>query len=328
MTAAAAITDAAGTGAAAGTDVVTVTTNPAVDQTIWIPGFRAGAVNRVVREQVHAGGKGVNVAAFLAAFGIPVLATGFLGRPNAGLFEAFFEANGIGHDFVAVPDTTRTGIKVVDDEAGSTTDINFPGFAVSGPHLTTLEATLRRAAAPGQWVVLAGSLPQGAPTSTYRRLAGLAHDAGALVAVDTSGPALAEALRARPDLIKPNGAELEELTGRRLGDRAELLTAARELVAAGVGTVVVSLGADGAVFVRADGAVFAIPPPARVASTVGAGDAMVAGTLAATLRGLELADVAALATAFSAVKISAVGPHLDPTAVESTARAVTVEKLA
>ncbi len=324
---ASALSETAGSPAAKST-VVTVTANPAVDQTIWVPDFRAGAVNRVVREQINAGGKGVNVAAFLAAFGIPVLATGFLGRPNAGLFEAFFEARGIGHDFVSVPGTTRTGIKVVDDHAASTTDINFPGFTVSDGDVTELEARLRKAVSPGQWVVLAGSLPQGAPSSTYARLVRLAHDAGALVGVDTSGPALTEALRAGPDLVKPNAAELEELTGRRLDERAELLSAARELSVGGISTVVVSLGADGAVFVRGNAAVVATPPAVRVASTVGAGDAMVAGTIAGTVRGLELADVAALATAFSAVKISQVGPHLDPAAVEQTARVVEVSELA
>lgn len=308
-------------------DVVTVTANPAVDQTIWVPGFRAGEVNRVVREQVTPGGKGVNVAAFLADFGNPVFATGFLGTPNAGLFEAFFEGEAIAHDFVAVGGTTRTGIKIVDDDAGATTDINFSGFEVGSDDLEALEGILSAAVAPGRWVALAGSLPAGAPAATYRRLSELVRAGGGLVAVDTSGPALREAMAARPDLVKPNREELEELTGRVLGDRDELADAASDLARGGVRTVVVSLGADGALFVREDDAVFASPPPVRVASTVGAGDAMVAGTIAGTLQGLELAEVAALATAFSAVAIAQIGPHLDAAAVQETTRAVSVEKL-
>jgi 1-phosphofructokinase len=106
-----------------------------------------------------------------------------------------------------------------------------------------------------------------------------------------------------------------------------LLDAASELVAQGVRTVVVSLGAEGALFVRAGEAALATPPPVPVASTVGAGDAMVAGAVTATLRGLGLIDLAALATAFSAVKIGRVGPHLDAVAVQEMARAVAVKGL-
>lgn len=308
-------------------DVVTVTANPAVDQTIWVPGFRPGEVNRVVREHVTPGGKGVNVAAFLAEFGVRVFATGFMGRPNAGLFEAFLDHEGIAHDFVGVAGTTRTGIKIVDDEAGATTDINFSGFEVGDGELRALEATVAEAVARGRWVVLAGSLPAGAPAATYRRLAELVREREGRVALDTSGPALREAIAALPDLVKPNREELEELTGRRLHDREALVEAAEELAGSGVGTVVVSLGADGALFTRDGDTAFATPPPVRVASTVGAGDAMVAGTIAATLRGLDLASVAALATAFSAVAITRIGPHLDASAVEETARAVSVQSL-
>jgi 1-phosphofructokinase len=308
-------------------DAITVTTNPAVDQTIWVPGFRAGAVNRVVREQVTAGGKGVNVAAFLAAFGVPVFATGFLGRPNAGLFEAFFEQKQIPHEFVTVDGTTRTGIKIVDDVASATTDINFSGFHVDEQDLVALEDTLSDVVAPGRWVILAGSLPAGAPATTYRRLVTLVHECDGRVALDTSGPALREAVSARPDLVKPNREELEELSGRPLPNRGALTKAAADLTRAGVGTVVVSLGADGALFARDGKAAFATPPPVRVASTVGAGDAMVAGTIASILRMLELAEMAALATAFSAVAITQIGPYLDSPAVEQTARTVSVEAL-
>jgi 1-phosphofructokinase len=306
-------------------DVITVTANPAVDQTIWVPGFRSGEVNRVVREQVTAGGKGVNVAAFLAAFGVPVFATGFLGRPNAGLFKDFFEQKQIPYEFVAVNGTTRTGIKIVDEVASATTDINYSGFQVDEDDLRALEDVLAAVVVPGRWVVLAGSLPAGAPATTYRRLVALVRERNGHVAIDTSGPALREAVAAKPDLVKPNREELEELSGRPLPDRAALIDAADDLARAGVGTVIVSLGADGALFTRDGDAAFAAAPPVRVASTVGAGDAMVAGTIAGILRALGLADIAALATAFSAVAITQIGPHLDRSAIEETARAVSVE---
>ena len=299
--------------------VVTVTANPAIDRTVWIPGFRAGEVNRVVRDERSPGGKGVNVAAFLTRFGVPCCVTGFLGALNATLFERFFAESGIEDAFVRIDDETRTGIKIADDDAGTTTDINFPGFAVDEPTVAALER--RIAELEADWVVLAGSLPPSAPADLYRRLAEAARGR---VALDTSGPALREALGARPDVVKPNREELEQLVGRPLPGRDDLVAAAREL---GAATVVVSLGGDGALFVREDEVVFAEPASVRVASTVGAGDAMVAGTVAGTLRGLGLDGVAALATAFSADAISRIGPVIDPEAVERGAREITVRRL-
>ena len=308
-------------------EVVTVTANPALDQTVWVPGFRAGEVNRAVRDETSPGGKGVNVAAFLAGFGVNVAATGFLGRANAGFFEEFLAGRGIAPCFIPVDGVTRTGIKIVDDDGGTTTDVNFPGFAVSGAELSALEEVVGRLAAPGRWLVLAGSLPREAPAATYRRLAEIVHAAGGWVAVDTSGPALAEALAAGPDLVKPNRVELEELGGRALPDLASLRAAAGDLAAGGVETVVVSLGSEGALFVRGGEAVFARPPAVRVASTVGAGDAMVAGTIVGLRRRLPLDGVAAVATACSAVAIARVGPHLDAGAVEATVDQVKVERV-
>jgi 1-phosphofructokinase len=145
------------------------------------------------------------------------------------------------------------------------------------------------------------------------------------VALDASGPALAAAVREAPDLAKPNRDELEELVGRALDGPAAVLAAARELGALGIGTVVVSMGAEGALFVRDAEAVHARPPAVRVASTVGAGDAMVAGTVLGALRGLGLAGAAALATACSAVAVAGVGSDLDPGAVADAAAAVGLE---
>lgn len=147
--------------------------------------------------------------------------------------------------------------------------------------------------------MLAGSLPAGVAVDFYAEATRHLQARRVRVAVDTSGGALRAAVAAGPDLIKPNVHELEELAGRRLADEAALVAAARELVAGGVGLVVVSRGAEGAVFVSEDEVVVARPPAIEVGSTVGAGDAMVAGIVAGRLRGLGLAETARLATAFS-----------------------------
>jgi 1-phosphofructokinase len=278
-------------------DVVTVTLNPAIDRTVTITNFTAGEVNRVETVRANAGGKGVNVAAVLAESGLRVAATGLLGRDNAAPFEELFARRGIADRFVRIAGQTRTGIKVVDPALRQTTDINFPGPSASCADLVAF--THQLSLLDAECFVLAGSLPPGVEPTIYRELVTALQARGRRVVLDASGEPLPLALEARPNLIKPNIHELGELLGRALPDTAAVVTAARELVAQGIKTVVVSMGKDGACFVTAQEAIVARPPQVEVCSTVGAGDAMVAGLVAAQFRQLPLSDAARLATAFS-----------------------------
>lgn len=274
-----------------------MTLNPAIDRTVYVANLVQGAVNRARHIGDRAGGKGVNVAAALAEQGVRTAALGFLGQQNDGLFTTLFASAGIVDDCLRLEGETRMGIKIVDPARGETTDLNFPGLAPEPDHLDALTRQLAGVAC--DWCVLAGSLPAGVPTGFYATVCRSLRERGIRVALDTSGMALKEAVRARPDLLKPNIHELAELIGRELPDQAAIVAAARSLVAEGVGLVAVSCGEDGAVFITADAVVCARPPRIVVRSTVGAGDAMVAGLVAARLRGLPLAEAARLATAFS-----------------------------
>ncbi len=279
-------------------DAATVTLNPAIDRTITVAGFSRGAVNRAEFVGDRAGGKGVNVASALAEQGHRVAALGFLGRDNDAIFAAHFAGLGVDDRCRRLPGATRTGLKIVDSTRGETTDLNFPGLA---PAPADTEAVLRQLdALAAPWGVLAGSLPPGVPADFYAQAIRRLHARGVRVALDTSGAALDAALAAGPDIIKPNTHELEALVGRALPDETAVIEAAKTIVAAnGVRLVAVSRGAAGAVFVTAEQVVAARPPTIEVRSTVGAGDAMVAGLVAARLRGLSLAETARLATAYS-----------------------------
>ncbi|MGC3988163.1 MAG: 1-phosphofructokinase [Chthoniobacteraceae bacterium] len=296
-------------------DVITITLNPAIDRTVTIPNFRTGAVNRASEVRSTAGGKGVNVAAALADYGKEVAVTGFLGGENAAIFEQLFAEKAIADHFVRIAGTTRVGIKITDPEQHETTDINFPGARVEADNLTALNESLGQLEA--KWFVLAGSLPPGVDPTIYGELTTSLKARGARVAVDASAEALRLAIEAGPSLIKPNISELEELTGTKLESPEAILAAAQSLIARGVEMVVVSMGADGAMFVTAEEALRATPPEITVRSTVGAGDAMVAGTIGALLDDLPLADCARLATAFSLDAISHLGAGINEPALIS-----------
>ncbi|HEY9879213.1 MAG TPA: 1-phosphofructokinase [Leptolyngbyaceae cyanobacterium] len=308
--------------------IATVTLNPAIDQTVAIAHFAANTVNRVDWEQSDAGGKGVNVASFLADFGEQVSVSGFLGQDNLELFQRLFQQKGLHNHFVPIAGKTRVNIKIVDDAQQQVTDINFPGAVPKADDLEKLWTAIDSLAKTHDWFVLSGSLPQGVPTTIYWDLVSHLKRAGKTVVLDTSGEPLKAALAARPDLIKPNLKELEDLLGHSLESEADILQAAVDLLQRGLRWVVVSMGAEGAYFVTATEALHAQPDTVEVKSTVGAGDAMVAGTIAGLVRGNDWTDCARMGTAFSMSTLGQLGPHLPPSdQVRSLGDRVTIRTL-
>lgn len=318
--------------------VVTVTLNPAIDLTVPVDRLVPGEVHRAQHPHSEAGGKGIGVAAVLAALGVPVVAAGWLGADNAGLFEAAFAQRGITDRMQRLPGATRTNIKLADASRGDSTDINLPGLALDAcaaeSALIGLEAALHSSLQPGDWCELAGSLPPGVGVQAWQRAAQVVHARGAHLAVDTGGALLAgllpllAAAGTLPAFIKPNQAELEELAGRPLATQAELLQAAQALQAQGIGAVVVSQGAAGALIVSAQGCWQARPPRVPVATTVGAGDAMVAGTLAARIEGRPWPDAAVFGMACAAARIQRIAAQLPPRSeIEQLAAAVRLQAL-
>lgn len=292
--------------------VATLTLHPALDQTVTLERLTPGAVHQAEGMRFDAGGKGVNVSAFLADAGVAVAATGLLGEDNAAAFTALFSEKGIEDRFVRVPGTTRINVKLVETSRRETTDINLPAARAPAAALQELERRVLALAEGCAWFVLAGSVPAGVPPDVYAGLVARIRERGCRVAVDTSGAPLTHALAAAPDLAKPNRAELEQLVGAPLPTLAEVARAARGLRRGGPRVVVVSMGADGALFTSDEGAWVARPPAVSVATTVGAGDALVAGLVASLLEGRSLERAARRATAFAAAKVGRVGPHLGP----------------
>jgi 1-phosphofructokinase len=307
--------------------VVTVTINPAIDQTISIPNFTAGAVNRVQSSQMDAGGKGINVASFLADFGQPATVTGFLGVDNDLIFRRLFERKDIQDRCVRIAGQTRIGVKVSDEALHQTTDINFPGETPSPADVERLFAILAELKAGHEWFVLSGSIPHGTTPDIYAEMVRIL--AGKKVVLDTSGEGFRRAVPAGPWLIKPNVDELSEYAGVALDSPPAILQQARAVMAQyGIHTVVISMGRQGAIFVEGDETVWAVPPEVEVKSTVGAGDAMVAGIVAGKIGGLPLAETARLATAFSMTAISYIGSGLPSVEAVMQARAkVTIREV-
>ncbi|MCP3431129.1 1-phosphofructokinase [Stutzerimonas stutzeri] len=285
--------------------VLTVTLNPALDLTVQLPALRLGEVNRSDNLQVHAAGKGLNVAQVLADLGHQLTVTGFLGEANAQPFEQLFAARGFADEFVRVAGETRSNIKLAEAD-GRITDINGPGLEVGAAQREELLARLERLVPGHELVVVAGSLPRGVEVPWFvemlQRLARL----GARVALDTSGAALREGLALSPWLIKPNEEELAQARGLDPADAQALADEARRLNAR-IEHVVMSQGAAGVSWFSPAAAWHAQPPKVRVVSTVGAGDSLLAGMLHGLLAGWPAERTLAHATAIAAQAVGQIG---------------------
>ncbi|MEV0628814.1 1-phosphofructokinase [Nonomuraea wenchangensis] len=270
--------------------ILTLTLNPSLDRTIEVAALRRGEVIRAAAARLDPGGKGVNVSRALLANGVAARAVVPFGGDEGRQLVGLLAAEGL--DMVTVPVTGRTRSNVTLAEPdGTVTKVNEPGTALSPAELDTIaEAVLAAAHTGGQgadWVVASGSLPPEVPADVYARLCRRFAEAGIEVAVDTSGPALSYALGAGPALVKPNLEELGQATGRPIACLGDVVEAARALRAAGARAVLASLGADGAVLVEDGGVWYGRAPAIEPRSSVGAGDAMLAGFLAAGGHGPE-----------------------------------------
>lgn len=256
--------------------IKTVTLNAAIDKTVEIQDFRLGAVNRVSKLQLDAGGKGINVSKVIKALDGESLALGVLAGRNGELIQAELDRRGIVHDFLFVPGETRTNLKVVDPLNGTFTDINESGTAVFEADLQKLETMIFKGFDSETSLVLSGSVPSTVPSSIYRRWLERAKALGGKTFLDAEGHLLREGLKAKPFLVKPNLTELENLVGHQLPALEDVAGAARSLLGQGADMVVVSLGSEGALFADREQVIHAEGLPVEVKSTVGAGDAMVA----------------------------------------------------
>jgi len=291
-------------------DVLTVTLNPAIDQTVNINNFKIDNVNRVEKLQNSAAGKGVNVASYLASSNLKVGATGFLGSKNCEIFEEFFKKQNIENRFIYLDTQTRVNVKIVDPKNKTVTDVNQAGFEINDENLNKLEKILF-SKKEASWYVFSGSLPKGIESNIYEKWINKAHNLGIKIAFDASGDALINGMKAKPNLIKPNNHELSQLLSKNIScDIKEILPIAKNLIKDGIDTVCISMGEKGSLIVNEKEAFHAVALKAEVNTTVGAGDALLSGLVYSKINELSLEESIKLASTYSLNALKTIGAYL------------------
>lgn len=286
--------------------IITVTLNPCYDKVAEVDTLCIGELNRMQNVVVHGSGKGVNVALTIRSLGGDCTAAGFMGTGGEGILQRL-EENGARHDFVQVRSRTRTNLKVL-DKSGAMTELNEPGLTVEQAECDALFQKLEAYATPKTVFTLSGSLPQGVCPDIYLRLAQMMRRHGARVILDTDGEPLRQALDAPPDFIKPNRFELLQFFGAKPDGRLiQLRDLCRRLLALGPKAAVLSMGADGAMYVDEKTCLYTPALPVQAHSTAGAGDAIVAVMAMAMDSGKPLREAFPLAVAASAGAVTTCG---------------------
>ncbi|HEX5990066.1 MAG TPA: 1-phosphofructokinase family hexose kinase [Solirubrobacterales bacterium] len=283
--------------------ILTVTLNAAIDRTVAVPNFRLGRRHRAVESRTVAGGKGVNVARALSLLGRPVIAAGFVGGPTGTRVLEGLQEESVLTDFTRIASETRINLAVIDPTSGEQTEINERGPAVSPEEVKALFDRIGYLAGGAKICVLAGSVPPGAGDDLYARLIDDLSRRGVPVVLDAEGEAMLAGVRAGASMVTPNEREAEELVGQEFADRGDLAQGLLELV---------RLGAGEAAITRPDGCVAAVgegssrrllevhTEPLEAVSTVGSGDAFVAGYVAARYEGRSAEDCLAYGVACGA----------------------------
>jgi len=287
--------------------IVTVTMNPAIDKTVDVEGFEAGGLNRIKRMVSDAGGKGINVSKTICKLGGKTLATGLIGGSAGRKIIDVLNEWGIENDFVTVNGETRTNTKIVDPEIG-VTELNEPGPMVGECEIAELLNKLESYANEDTLFVLSGSIPSSVSKDIYRIITEKVHAKGAKVLLDADGDLFTASLDAVPDMIKPNRDELERYFGLdyRPGEE-ELIQMGKQFLDRGIGTVNISLGQMGALFLSKDKCYKSDALSVNVHSTVGAGDAMVAAMAYGWELGMSMEENAKLSVATSAGAVTTIG---------------------
>jgi 1-phosphofructokinase/tagatose 6-phosphate kinase len=311
--------------------IITVTLNAALDKTLEVPNFRVGRRHRSVEQTTMPGGKGVNIARALKRLGQPVIATGLAGGATGNMIVDALNDEAILNGFVRIREESRTNTAVLDPTTGVHTEINERGPAVSAHDLELFRDKLLYLAKGASMCVFAGSLPRGVPPDVYAGLIRELKKLGVTTIVDTEGEPLRLAARAEPAIISPNELEAEELVGHEFNDVDDRASAVSEMIRLGPAEAIMTVS-DGCYANVLDGGSHALYrlriEEQEARSTIGSGDAFLAGYIAA--RYLERSPIECLryGVACGAESVQHFGAGLiDPSAVDRLLGEVELEHL-
>jgi 6-phosphofructokinase 2 len=257
--------------------IATITLNPSLDQHITVDGLVIDGTNRWSRLHRYAGGKGIDVSRAIYEMRGKTVAYGFIGGPVGQAVEILLDEEGVPFSFTPIHRETRTNFIITDSKTGRQTRIDAPGPHITKDEFERFQRKMRRISPNPDLIVVGGSLPPGVPNNIYYSIIMEAKKFGVRAILDSEGQWLAEGIKAKPYLIKPNVEEAEGLLGHELPDEDAIIKGALDIVDMGVEIAIISRGEEGIIAATEKEVIKAVPPQIKVKSAVGAGDCTIAG---------------------------------------------------
>lgn len=256
----------------------TITLNPSLDYIVKVDDFKVGHVNRTSKEDIYPGGKGINVSIVLKNLGVKNRALGFTAGFTGEEIEKLVANHGVDNEFIRLEKgMSRINVKLKSKEES---EINGMGPDISKNDIEKLYEKLEALKA-GDFVVLAGSIPNTLPDDIYETIMKDFKDKEINFVVDATKDLLLNVLKYKPFLIKPNHHELGEMFNVKLNSKDEIITYAKNLQEIGARNVIISMAGDGAILIEENGEItISDTPKGKLVNSVGAGDSMVGGFLA------------------------------------------------
>lgn len=308
--------------------IYTLTLNPAIDRELTVAEVQFDSVLSAVKSQVDFGGKGFNVSRLLKSMGMPSTALGFIGGRTGERLRSGLQALEIATDFVSISGETRTNISIVTEKHDHYIKVNEKGPLVDEAKQRELLDKIAALAQPGDWWVLAGSLPPAVPDSLYAQIIAILNEHQAISLLDTTGESLRLGCEAQPFLVKPNAEETQKLTGLPVESPQQIAIAAAELRKMGAQNVVISMGKKGALLQSSECTWLIHSPKIKEKNPIGAGDSMVGGLVWALSQGYALKESLGWGAASGAATASLSGTEVGSrTLIEELFKQVTYEEL-
>lgn len=287
--------------------ITTVTLNPALDKTVYVTKLVPNDTNRLNGTETDAGGKGINCSRMLSRLGAETLVVGFLGGKTGAFIETVLSKEGIPLDCVQISKETRTCIAVQDSTGAPPTTLNERGGPIEHSELVELFERIKNAARRSSYVVCGGSVPVGVNPDIYNALIQIAVNGGAKAVLDADGETLAEGIKAKPFMIKPNRDEAERYLGTQFESKGDVARGALRFAEMGIELVIISLGKQGLV-AHYEGLIYnVVPPEVKPVSTIGSGDSLIAGVVYGLEQGMGIEDALKLGCACGAATALSTG---------------------
>ena len=290
--------------------IATITLNPSLDRYITVQGLEVDKVNRWTSTRIYAGGKGIDVSRAIHEMGGKTIAYGFVGGPAGRVMEILLDKEGVPFSFTPIQRETRTNFIITDTKNSQQTRIDAAGPHISKGEWERFRRKMLRIRPSPDLIVAGGSVPPGVPDNVYYTIIMEAKSFGIRTILDSDSQWLAEGVKAKPYLIKPNIQEAEELLNRELPTEEAIIKAALNLVDMGIEIVVISRGKDGIIAASKKEVLKAVPPPVKVKSSVGAGDCTVAGLALKLANDEPLLEACRLAVAMGTAAVLSPGTKL------------------